>query len=248
MNPEQPDRELDEHLAGRSAVSRLYEQVASEEPSPELDARIRQAARQQIARYKSRWLIPVSTAAAVLLAFGVLLQLQHEGISVLPQGTIPTMPEDKEATAPVAAPGSVPPPATEYSSESAAPADSWQVIAPVPQAEKRAEPFPGDNARMTGPPVTAPIPSDPTNESSKVERVEDVFESAPREEVAPAAANGAAPAPAPQADGRADALTPKERLARIRELRVLGRDQQADEELATFRKQYPDYPIPADIN
>jgi len=237
MNPEQPDHELDEHLAGKSAVSRLYQQLAHETPGTELDARIRRAARQQLATRKSRWLLPMSAAAVVILAMGVFLQLQLEGISPVPQEMKPEKQEDSEASAPVAAPA----PAAGYSLESAAPADSAQGNAP---AAKRAEAFPGEDSRSLPPAVTPPMPQGPAMEQSQPDAVDEVLAEPSRQQAAPAT-DGAAPAT--RAERRADALTPKDRLARIRELRLLGRDREADDELAAFRERYPDYPLPADM-
>lgn len=39
-------------------------------------------------------------------------------------------------------------------------------------------------------------------------------------------------------------LAPEQWLERIAELRTLQRDQEADEQLAEFKRRYPDYKIP----
>lgn len=78
-----------------------------------------------------------------------------------------------------------------------------------------------------------------------------------REERKLAARSAPAPAPAAATDSeRRDAVagvralqapqTPEAWLARIAELRKEGRQREADESLADFKKRYPDYKIPPD--
>lgn len=53
----------------------------------------------------------------------------------------------------------------------------------------------------------------------------------------------------PQAETKADLanLPPKEWLARIRQLKKQGKTDEAKKELAAFRKRYPDYSVPKDM-
>jgi hypothetical protein len=41
--------------------------------------------------------------------------------------------------------------------------------------------------------------------------------------------------------------TPEKKLERIEELRKAGRDADADEAIARFRREHPDYRIPEDV-
>jgi hypothetical protein len=61
-------------LAGR------YRALGREEPTPELDARILDAARREAQSRpgRRRWLLPASIAAVVVLSVGVALQVQRE--------------------------------------------------------------------------------------------------------------------------------------------------------------------------
>jgi hypothetical protein len=59
-------------------------------------------------------------------------------------------------------------------------------------------------------------------------------------------ADGAARAEQPYAD-RAHQETPERWLERIVELRKAGKTQEADKELAEFRKRYPDHKLPENL-
>lgn len=82
MNPEERDEELlREFLQGDSPLSRLYRRDAREEPSAQLDASVRAAARHKL-RPKSRvahgpfarhWAVPASLAAVLVLSVSVVL-------------------------------------------------------------------------------------------------------------------------------------------------------------------------------
>lgn len=95
--------------------------------------------------------------------------------------------------------------------------------------------------------------------SSEVAAADAVAESRARSNIAAEPGSRAAEAPAPTAAGgiaqapmRSEVaaklakieLTPQAWLARIAELRKEGRQREADESLAEFRKRYPDYRIP----
>jgi hypothetical protein len=62
---------------------------------------------------------------------------------------------------------------------------------------------------------------------------------------APAVLQSAPATPAPAAAKLSEAaLTPEDWLKRIAELRKQGREREAQESLAAFKKRYPDYKIP----
>lgn len=246
MTPEQADRELDEHLAGQSAVSRLYRQAATEMPSATLDARIQQAARRHISTGKPRWMLPLSAAAAVLLAFGVLLEMQQQGITPVP---VEPMDEASSTAAPAIAP-EVPQAQDapkEYRNDSAPAAETLQRETRAdPRESKKAEPFPASPpAQPPASPSANPAVSRPDAAQQKAQT--------PRQDGTTGAMPQQAPAPStPAADATmgeesAAIRAPEDWLARIRELRAQGRSEDAARELRIFREHYPDYPLPQDL-
>jgi hypothetical protein len=107
-------------------------------------------------------------------------------------------------------------------------------------------------------PAVAPVPAAPAAQAPKKEPVPGPRRELTRERMArdeaaaeprpaPPAAASSAPA-APQAEtrimGLAKVQSPEAELERIAELRRQGRHEEADKELAEFRKRHPDYAIP----
>jgi hypothetical protein len=69
-------------LPGEADVETIYRAAASAGPAPALDARILSAARDAVEpprRRHSRWMTPLSTAAVVVLALGVVLLMTRQG-------------------------------------------------------------------------------------------------------------------------------------------------------------------------
>jgi len=99
MSPDERDDELlEEYLEGDSALSRLYREVADEQPDAGLDARIRARARADLAPnrrvahspFSRNWMIPTSLAAVFVLSVSVLV--------LMPQPTVVPNLEDGGAT------------------------------------------------------------------------------------------------------------------------------------------------------
>ena len=73
----------DARLPGEAEVARIYDAGARDEPPAALDRKILAAAQQALetsgprTAFGSRWAIPLSVAAVMLLSFGVLLQMQE---------------------------------------------------------------------------------------------------------------------------------------------------------------------------
>jgi hypothetical protein len=189
-------------------VSAGYRALGGEEPPRALDEAILAASR----RSPTRWRVPLSVAAVLVLAVGVTLRM-------LPQRpdaeSVALAPQVMETPRPAA-----PPPAV---------------------AREQAKPAAGAKA------------------SSEVAAADAVAESRARSDIAAKPGSRALEAPAPTAAGgiaqapmRSEVaaklakieLTPEAWLARIAELRKEGRQREADESLAEFRKRYPDYKIP----
>ncbi len=108
MTERKQDGLLDEYLRGDSPLTRAYRETAREEPSARLDAAILAQAKAGTAPRrggKPRWLMPLSLAATVVLAVGVVLFTAREGGAPLPMETAPVV-----EPAPVPAKPSAPPP------------------------------------------------------------------------------------------------------------------------------------------
>lgn len=167
-------------------VRERYRVLGRDEPPPELDARILDAARRAAARRpgRRRWVLPVSIAAVVVLSVSVALQVERE-------------PSD-------------------LAKQLAAPAESGKAPAPTTPA---------------APAQVAPSASDKLMRAPALER---------KLEEAPARAA----AKAGRSSGQSVEASPEQWLARIVELRRSGRNDEADRQLAEFRRRFPDYRIP----
>lgn len=134
------DRELEDFLAGRSELSRLYRQEAAEIKAPEaLDAAVFAAVEESLTIPKAkparlrRWRLPLSLAASMVIGIAVLREVPRE----------PALPVASEAMA-VAEQAPPPVPAEEMSASGAA-------AAPIPEraeAEKKPAPPPKPSRAM----------------------------------------------------------------------------------------------------
>ncbi|MDP3295924.1 MAG: hypothetical protein Q8M37_14475 [Nevskia sp.] len=108
------DRELDDFLAGRSELSRLYRQDAAEIKAPEaLDAAVLAAAQSSLPVPKAkparlrRWRLPLSLAASMVLGIAVLREVPRE--PAMPPASAPIT-AALEAQPPAPAAAEMPPP------------------------------------------------------------------------------------------------------------------------------------------
>lgn len=234
------DTELQDYLGGQSELSRRYRQLPAELPPSALDEKIRAAARAPLVPRRPRWILPLSTAAVVMLSVGVLLRMQQAGIT-------PVMPDEQLMDS---APAADQPPAL-YKEERprAAPAER-------PPAAKRGPdrgpgvpaeqaPAAGDLSRQAEPERAAPIPQAPaTGQQRQLAPAADAAgheNKAARQMTAPAADSSEAAASA------APVREPQEWLRHIRYLRDNGHAEEARQELAAFRARYPDHVLPDDL-
>jgi hypothetical protein len=249
-------------------VAQAYRALGAEEPPRALDEAILAAAR----RRPARWGVPLSVAAVVVLAVGVTLRmLPHqrdpESVALAPQ-VIETprpaaLPAEQVGKLERSAPRQAVP---RRSQERAA---SAEAISRAPaEAVARAPAEAAAGARASG---LAKSNAEPTQAAEAHARNE---AQAARQLQAPASAAAAAPALAAdsvrdraaagameRADERAPAAaaaapralaaakpaepaTPEAWLERIADLKKQGREREAQESLAEFRKRYPDYKIP----
>lgn len=192
-------------------VSAGYRALGGDVPPRVLDEAILAASR----RSPTRWRVPLSVAAVLVLAVGVTLRMlpqrpEGESVALAPQVMETPRPA---ASAPAAAPAR----------EEARP------TARAEAAEQRA--------------MRADIGAKPAETAAALDSVAaDAARSAPPPAVAGAVAESrlsAAVAKIAQSP-----LTPEVWLERIAELRKQNRKREADESLAEFKKRYPDYRIP----
>ncbi len=155
-------------MADDPRLTQAYRGLPAEEPPPALDDAIRAAARRAVASRprSSRWRVPVSIAAVLVLAFGIALQLEREqpilddappaGLRSKPEA--PATPEPKSEAKPPSPGLEATPPAS-----APRPAETTLPSAPEPVREKKAvavpaappSPQPAEAAQ----PAFAPPPS-----------------------------------------------------------------------------------------
>ena len=251
-------------------VSAAYRELPGEGPPASLDAAIQAAARRAVGARPGgarRWQVPVSIAAVLALAIGVSLHVEREK-PVVVDGTpvssgsaeypVPQAPPEKEDRA-VAAPAPAQAPATPAPAlgKSQKPAANEA----APSAPAPAAPLP-DTKRFAPEPARAePAPVAPAESRIAPMQAAPAPASAPPSAAAGATVSTEALRAAPQAAKRAkaelareqtlqekamaDAMeTPQRRLERIADLRAKGLHDEADRQLAEFRRAYPDYRIP----
>jgi hypothetical protein len=167
-------------------------------------------------RHRARWRVPMAAAAVLALAVGVALMVEREERTRTEE--VALAPQVMEAPAPVAGPRG--------EARSAA----------MPAA-------PGKPQVAAEPAAAAPLaPAEAKRERSDEAGRPIGRASAPAaDQAAPAASVAGALSTAKPAE---DAETPERWLERIAELRAQGRDREADENLAEFRRRHPDYRIP----
>lgn len=104
MAQRKTDELLDEYLRGDSPLSRVYRETGREEPPARLDAAILAQAQGGPAAHrggKPRWLMPLSLAATLVLAVGVVLFMVREGAGPLPpEELMPVKAPETKAPAP----------------------------------------------------------------------------------------------------------------------------------------------------
>lgn len=99
MTERKHDERLDDYLRGDSPLTRAYREAGREQPPAHLDAALlAQAKAEFLARRasKPRWRMPLSLAATVVLAVGVVLFATREGAGPLPPEA-PSAPEPTKA-------------------------------------------------------------------------------------------------------------------------------------------------------
>jgi hypothetical protein len=269
-------------------LDRAYRETPRDEPPPELDERIRAAARRAVGTrpqplerhaaderrrsWTSRWRVPLSVAATLVIAATLTVMMQDEERRPRDdagRGLSPMIAPAREAEKPA-------PPAAS---------------APDAGAVRELRSAPAPAAPATAPPAAEPAPAQKLERARSVEQpaAADSVEPARQLEMrrqapAPAAAPppaAPAPLPAPQpalkavpqtapAGAASESLrrdrnlgdrperavreaappalrTPEAWVELIRSLRMQGREAEATAELAELRRAYPDFQLPADL-
>jgi hypothetical protein len=251
MNMQEHDDDFDLRLSKRE---RLLPQFDAELDGPDADtdrlliARARRATHPVQLRSPAsktfrapRWAVPVGLAATLVLSFTLLLHTNPPQVA-------------KPVSAPIS---------SQEVSESAISADASGASAPAEMRARREAPVaptaatmnraPSDSAAVSEvqeeiaiqPPIVmkampapsaAPPPPLPAQASANAERAE-AYAGAAAESAADASTQRSAAAP----------LDPDSWLRRVERLRSRGLDAEARRELQAFRQQYPDHPLPAEL-
>lgn len=241
--------ERDERMRDEG-VSRAYRRSANDMPPAALDAAILAAARRAVQEEQAnrpmpwwrRSLMPVGMLATLVLTLSLVLVVRQEQGDALPSA----LPLPAAAPPPVerGAAGAAVPPAESVAEKPEARAMRREAIpdrtklpqfAPAPATQAAPE-----EAVASAPMVAAPVA--PAGSASVPMAVE-----AKKAEVmaAPAPARSRASALSQQRDAAVEERSsPEAWLDEIRRLRREGREAEARERLATFRRAYPDYPLP----
>ncbi|MBK5103801.1 MAG: hypothetical protein JJE42_06100 [Burkholderiales bacterium] len=227
-------------------LSRLYREASSAEPPAALDAAILAAARKRAARPRSRelsswwrWMAPASAIATLALGVSLALLIERERPETMDEAGIrrtqPQNPPPARATEP-AKPNAAERTAPAAEANKETPAASTPAQVPAPPA---AQAFPAERrAKAIAPRMSAPGPA---------------MESGVAGDAATSSLGAAAPA-APAAAGRlapmreeAAQRSPDAWLEEIGRLKREGREQEAAQQLAEFRKAYPAHAVPQNL-
>jgi len=227
----------------REEASRRYRQLPREEPPPALDAAIRAHARRAVEIHpaplvpptgRRQWYFPLAAAAVIVLAVAVTWHVEREQpdmVAALPD------PAPAATTAPApAAPAAAPPSEARQESRRKAQAPLKQerqntgeraeaardTAALAKESEQKARSDPSSQPELTAKPAPAP--------AVRVDEAQPRPGAAARSDVA-----------------RTFGETPEQWLERIAKLRAEGRHEDADRELAAFRKRYPDFKIAPNV-
>ena len=238
------DAELEAFLKRRSPMHRRLSDSDHAEPSVELDRLVLNRAREAIDTpgqplfRTSRWALPVGLAATILIAFTVVLNIDHHEAKVASNAS-PAAEAAPKAPAPavaraasVRAPERVDPPRV-LSDSAASERREAQVEkkaeAPVAMA-KRSESAESQDA------------ANPAADSARLTASTGaaVGSGAPAgQQILPAAPAAAGPPTAAATDPHS---SPDSWLREINRLRAAGRTADADRELTAFREAYPTHP------
>ena len=196
----------------------LYQAGRDEQPSETLDRSVLTQARHAAARRRKRWVVPLSSAALLLLGVSLTLPLIEPPEPLYESE--PASPADYEKRL-----LQEPDRSLQKSAPSQAPAGLR--LSPPPSREALEQ---RESATAEIDEAAAPAPALRARKRAQAESLGE----ASRED----------PQPLAQEDA---GLTPQAWLERIEQLISADRQQAATESLAEFRTRYPDYPLPESV-
>lgn len=237
-------------------VSRLYREHAQDEPSAAIDQKILARARQAVAArppvtrrtgWWQRWRMPLTLLTTVMLTVSLTLLVERQ------PGDLSTPPATEKPRSESVQDGFVAP-----GKKQAEPAPPARPIPPAAPSVKENRPPPRVDSRERDASRASKIdaeqaPAAPSTvdkaESAAPAAANATSQAAGRGELRAAPEISAArPAAAPLAKSRADGTrTPELWLEQIRTLRNAGKSEEAERQLAEFRRAHPDYPLPEEF-
>ena len=231
-------------------VSQAYRALEREEPPRALDEAILAAARREVGARpaplvapvgRRRWYFPVAAAAVIVLSATVALRIWYE-------------PPEMDGASPEPAPpagqkrADEPPAARDELRAKTQPGGSQRGVVSGVEPLKDASPPLKEPPRIPESKVEAPAAApEPKREQGAPRSPESAVTGRLSKESAarPMMQQRAAPEPAEERTRSATVEESPERwLERIAELRRQGRDDEADRQLAEFRKRHPDHKVP----
>ena len=247
-------------MADEREISQRYRELPREEPPRHLDDAILAAARRAaetrpaplvVPTGRRRWYFPLAAAAVIVLAVAVTVHVERQQPDVelaeapaqAPAKRESFTPDPKPAPSKERAPG-----ASADSRELRAKRDT-EPPADLQKAQKEAQKAPSPPAPP--PAASAPAPAQDAVSGTRESARADVGAkpAAPMRQESSVRASSA-PSAAPAAAGALGALassSPEQWLQGIDDLKRQGRHDEAEKQLAEFRKQYPNYRIPEAI-
>ena len=246
-----------------SKISQRYRELGREEPPRALDDAILAASRRAaetrpaplvVPTGRQRWYFPLAAAAIIVLAVAVTIHVEREQPAedvVTVQPAAPAEETQAEKSKPAPQP---PAPAQGFTPDPKPQARPEPAPASPPQVMKESQPAAAADQRARD---ADRLDSDRlARERERLAQQRAAQEGARAQEMRRQSASGVAasrPAPASRADepARESAVlaklaqqSPEQWLLGIDDLKRQGRHEEAEKQLAEFRKRYPDYRIP----
>ncbi|MBQ4853813.1 hypothetical protein IMW82_03855 [Rhodanobacter sp. B2A1Ga4] len=265
----------DERLPGEAELAALYRQLPQNEPGPALDAAVLRAAAQALEpngaqpavvapaapagstrKFRPRWLVGLSSAAALVLAAGLAWRM-HESprIESAPVANGSVAPVQAEGIAAASnapappAPAAAPPEQAASLTLAAAPPARMAARPRQIVAEKQAAPAAREEQRAGATQRAAAEANAPADSGIAAKTAQPVAAEAAAGMQSMQATMVAVPAPpAAAADTTANTSdTPAQELDKIRQLFVQGHDDEALQRLAAFRLAHPQWKLPPEL-
>jgi len=235
------DKHLETYLAGKSGLSSLYMQKQGEEPSVEVDQTILQAARAAISKktaatgpFSGSWQVPAALAAVLVLVVGITLTLERQ---------VDLKSDRMEHYAPT----SEPPAAANISDQKPATGktrlqtedktrrnqslSTGNTVPAMPGAVSSPAPPAKPQPAREGAEKATTLQTEPATETDSTLQDQSVIRQ--EQELKPL---------------EAEPLQTEDRwIQSIRQLVKQGKVDEAEKQLADFRRVYPGYPIPEDL-